>query len=65
MQIVEGIIAVIVLLSLVFFVVYIVGTVRLPTGHRPRTPTLDRYGDPLPASPNPGSHETEDEEEGS
>ena len=64
MQIVEGVIAVTSLLSILFFLLYVIGIFRLPTGRRPRTPTFDRYGDPLPASPNPGFEETEQEHEG-
>jgi hypothetical protein len=63
-QIVEGVIAVTSMLSILFFVLYAIGIFRLPTGQRPSTPAFDRYGDPLPAAPNPGFQETEREEEG-
>jgi hypothetical protein len=63
-QIVEAVIAVTSVLSILFFLLYVIGILRLPTGRRPRTPTFDRYGDPLPAAPNPGFQETEHEEEG-
>lgn len=63
MLVVEDVIAVIVGLSVLFFLVYAAGLLRMPTGRRPDTPTYDRYGDPLPESPNPGFQETEDERE--
>ena len=65
MQIVEGVIAVTGLLSILFFLLYIVGILRLPTGKRPSTPTFNRFGEPLPPQPNPGFQETEQEKEGS
>jgi hypothetical protein len=61
MPIVAGLIAVSLLLSLLLSIIGIVGQ---PAGHRPAVPTRDRYGDPLPASPNPGDQETDDEEDG-
>ncbi|HEX8919147.1 MAG TPA: hypothetical protein VF898_11640 [Chloroflexota bacterium] len=63
MQIVEGAIVVTALLSIGFFLLYLIGSLRLPTGKRPKTPTFDRLGRPLPAQENPGFKETEDEEE--
>lgn len=63
MQIVEGIVAATSVLSILFFVLYVIGIMRQPTGRRPDTPSFDRYGDPLPPSPNPGYQETEDESE--
>lgn len=63
MVVVEGVIAVLVALSILFFLVYVVGIFRMPTGRRPDTPTYNRYGDPLPSRPNPGFQETEDERE--
>lgn len=63
MQIVEGVIAVTCVLSVLFFLLYVIGLLRIPTGRRPKTPTFDRFGDPLPPEPNPGFEETEDEKE--
>ena len=62
MQIAEDAIAITAVLSLLFFVLYVVNLLRLPTGRRPKTPTFDRYGNPLPPRENPGFEETEDEE---
>lgn len=63
MQVVTTVITILVILSIVTFLLYVVSILRLPTGRRPRTPTYDRFGDPLPAEVNPGFAETEDEEE--
>lgn len=61
MQITEAIIAVSSVLAMVFFLIYVVGLLRMPTGHRPKTRTIDRYGHPLPPTENPGYAETEEE----
>ena len=63
MQIVEIIITAVTVLSILFFLIYVAGLVRMPTGHRPKTPTFDRFGDPVPPRQNPGYRETEDEQE--
>ena len=62
MRVVEGLISAGAILSVGFFLLYVIGIFRLPTGSRPDTPTLDRHGEPLPAAPNPGYQETEGEE---
>jgi hypothetical protein len=62
-QIVEGVIAVTTLLSILLFLAYVAGSLGMPSGRRPKTPTMDRFGEPLPASENPGFEETEDETE--
>lgn len=61
MQVIEIAIAVLAVLSIVAFLLYMASLFRLPTGKRPRTPTFDRYGDALPPTTNPGFEETEDE----
>jgi hypothetical protein len=65
MQIVESIITVVAVLSILFFLIYVAGELRMPTGERPKTPTFNRYGDSLPPRENPGYQETEDEHESS
>jgi hypothetical protein len=61
MEVVEGIILAICLASLLAFLLYVASFRNLPTGYRPSTPTVDRFGRPLPPSENPGYRETEDE----
>lgn len=61
MAIITAIIATTTVLSILFFCIYIGGLVRLPTGYRPKTPTLNRLGQPLAPSENPGYRETEEE----
>jgi hypothetical protein len=63
MQAIEIVIAVACVLSILAFIVYVIGQFRLPTGQRPRTPTFNRYGEPLAPQTNPGFEETEDEKE--
>lgn len=63
MQLVEVIITGVTVLCILFFVVYVAGLVRMPTGYRPKTPVFDRFGDPLPPQQNPGFQETENEQE--
>lgn len=63
MQTIEAIIAVWAILSIVAFLVYAIGLFRMPTGKRPKTPTYNRFGDPLPAQQNPDFTETENESE--
>jgi hypothetical protein len=65
MQIVESIITLVAVLSVLFFLIYVVGELRMPTGERPKTPTFNRFGDSLPPRENPGYRETEDEHESS
>lgn len=62
MQIAEDAIVVTALLSILFFLLYVVDLLRMPTGTRPKTPAFDRFGNPLPPTENPGFRETEDEE---
>jgi hypothetical protein len=61
MQIVEGVIAALSVLSILFFLVYVVGLLRMPTGFRPDTPVLNRFGEKIGEMQNPGFEETEDE----
>jgi hypothetical protein len=63
MQIIEGVIAILCVLSIIFFLVYVVGLLRLPTGSRPDTPVFNRYGEQIGEMENPGFEETEDERE--
>lgn len=58
---IEVLIAVVVILSIIAFALYVAALFGTPTGRRPRTPTMDRLGHELPPSPNPGYRETEDE----
>ena len=51
--------------SILFFLIYVAGELRMPTGQRPKTPTFNRFGDSLPPRENPGYQETEDEHESS
>jgi hypothetical protein len=61
MQVVEDIIAVACILSILIFVIYLFGLSHLPGSGRPKTPTMNRFGEPLPPRENPGYQETEDE----
>lgn len=61
MAIVEWGIAASCVLSILFFLIYVIGLFQLPAEGRPDTPTYDRFGRPLPPSKNPGFEETEDE----
>jgi hypothetical protein len=63
MQIVEGAVATLCVLSMVFFLVYVVGLAGMPSGFRPNTPVLNRFGEKIGEMQNPGYAETEDEEE--
>lgn len=63
MQIVEGVIAALSILSILFFLVYTVGLLRLPSGFRPDTPVFNRFGEKIGEMQNPGFEETEDEQE--
>ncbi len=63
MQIVEGVIAALCILSILFFLVYVVGLLRMPTGFRPDTPVYNRYGEQTGIMQNPGYEETIYEEE--
>lgn len=63
MQIVEGVIAALCILSVIFFLVYVAGLVGMPSGFRPDTPVLNRFGEQIGKMKNPGYEETEDEEE--
>jgi hypothetical protein len=62
-QSVKYIIAGATLLWILFFLIYVAGLFRLPTGTRPKTPVFNRFGDSLPPRQNPGYQETEDEQE--
>lgn len=63
MTIVEYLILMATILSAAAFVLYLLALARAPVGHRPRTPTLDRYGRQIGWTQNPGYGETEDESE--
>jgi hypothetical protein len=63
MQVLPIIIATTVILSILAFLLYVVGSLRLPTGERPKTPTYDRFGELIALEPNPGFEETENEDE--
>jgi hypothetical protein len=63
MGIVEGVIAALCILSILFFLVYVAGMIRMPTGFRPKTPVYNRYGQQTGTMENPGYQETTDEEE--
>lgn len=63
MHVLETVIAAMALLSILFFLIYVAGLLRMPSGHRPKTPTFNRFGDALPPRQNPGYQETEDEHE--
>ena len=63
MQIVEGVIAALCVLSILFFLIYVVGLLRMPSGFRPDTPVLNRFGEKIGEMENPGFEETEDERE--
>jgi len=58
----EAIGTAVVVLSTLAFVLYLFGLARLPTGERPKTPTLNRFGEQIERRENPGYEETEDEE---
>lgn len=61
MEIVQAIVAVSCCLSILFFLMYVVGIMRLPSHGRPLTPELNRFGEPIGLRENPGFEETEDE----
>jgi hypothetical protein len=61
MTIVEGVISLFTILSILFFLVQIVGLFRMPTGDRARTPTYNRFGEVIGMEQNPGFQETEEE----
>jgi hypothetical protein len=63
MQIVEGIIVALCVLSVIFFLVYVVGLLGMPSGFRPDTPVYNRLGEKIGNMKNPGYQETEDEQE--
>ena len=61
MGLVEAVVTGIVGLAIVCFALYVVALFRLPADRRPRTSTIDRFGQPLPPAENPGYEETEEE----
>lgn len=61
MTVVEAAIAVVSGLSVLCFALYLWALFHMPTGQRPKTPMMNRFGEPLPASENPGYQETEEE----
>lgn len=63
MQIVEGVIAALCILSILFYLVYLAGMFEMPTGFRPKVPVYNRYGEQTGTMENPGYQETIDEEE--
>lgn len=63
MEFVEGVIAILSVLSIFFFLVYVAGLLRMPTGFRPKTPVYNRYGEQIGTMENPGFEETINEEE--
>ena len=62
MSIPELVVAVVTILSILFFAIYVAGLFQLSIGRRSRTPTFDRLGHRLPSTQNPGYEETEDEQ---
>jgi hypothetical protein len=62
-HVVEGVIAAACVLSILIFLIYLFGLSHLPGSGRPKTPTMNRFGEPLSPSENPGYQETEDEKE--
>lgn len=62
MQIVEGAVAALTVLSVLLFGCYLVAMFRSPSGQRARTPVYSRLGEELPPEENPGYKETEDEQ---
>lgn len=64
MQVIEGIIFLASVLSILFYLLHLIGLYRIPAHGRAKTPTMDRFGRALPPSRNPGYKETEDEREG-
>lgn len=63
MHIVELGILLLSVLSILFFLMYVVGLLRMPTGFRPNTPVYNRYGEQTGTMKNPGYEETIDEEQ--
>lgn len=63
MHLISVVITVVASLSVLFFVIYVVGILRMPSGHRPRSPVFNRFGEEMPPRQNPGYAETEDERE--
>lgn len=61
MEIVSAVILVATVLSIVFFLTYVVGLFRLPSEGRPKTPTYDRFGRKIGEMENPSFEETESE----
>jgi hypothetical protein len=61
MTVVEVVVALFTTLSILFFVVYLVGLFRIPTSGRARTPTYNRFGEIIEIAENPGFQETEEE----
>lgn len=57
----EAIAAATSILSIAFFLIYLVGMFVMPDHDRPKTPTLDRFGNTIAETENPGFEETEDE----
>lgn len=62
MIVVQAIVAVFTILSIGFFLVYIVGLIHTPTGHRPKSATYNRFGEVIGETENPGYEETIDEQ---
>lgn len=58
---VEAAAAVVTVLAIVTFGLFLVSMSRLPSSGRPRTPVINRWGEKLPPEENPGYRETEDE----
>lgn len=58
MRIVEGVIAVLCILSILFYLVYVAGMLSMPTGFRPKTPVYNRFGEQTGTMENPGYEET-------
>lgn len=63
MEIVEAVIAALCVLSILFFLTYVIGLLRMPSGFRPNTPVYNRYGEQIGTMKNPGYQETIDEQE--
>jgi hypothetical protein len=57
----ESVAAGTVILSILCFVLYVIGILRMPTGRRPLIVPMDRLGRSLPPSTNPDYADTEEE----
>jgi hypothetical protein len=51
------------ILSILCFILYVIGILGMPTGRRPLIVPMDRLGRSLPPSTNPDYRDTEDEHE--